>query len=135
MLVRKKAVVVEAHQFKVPQLEPVPEWYQEAVREGVLEVVPDGDFNDLIVRTLEDGRDGLARHVASEGDYIIRGVQGELYPCKPDIFWQTYEMADAEDKWAKADKWLGRITPWVHVISLTLAVIFLLVVGTVAVFS
>mgnify|MGYP001337621119 CR=1 FL=1 len=28
---------------------------------------------------------------ASNGDYIIRGVKGELYPCKPDIFEQTYE--------------------------------------------
>ena len=28
---------------------------------------------------------------ASRGDYIIRGVQGEFYPCKPDIFAQTYE--------------------------------------------
>ena len=29
--------------------------------------------------------------VASEGDYIIRGVKGEFYPCKPDIFEMTYE--------------------------------------------
>lgn len=28
---------------------------------------------------------------ASEGDYIIKGVNGELYPCKPDIFIKTYE--------------------------------------------
>jgi hypothetical protein len=31
--------------------------------------------------------------IASIGDYIIRGVQGEYYPCKPDIFEMTYEMA------------------------------------------
>ncbi|QFT84968.1 hypothetical protein FIU88_08265 [Halomonas sp. THAF12] len=31
---------------------------------------------------------------ASVGDYIIRGVQGELYPCKPDIFAATYELAE-----------------------------------------
>ena len=30
---------------------------------------------------------------ASEGDYIIRGIQGEFYPCKPDIFEATYEKA------------------------------------------
>ena len=29
-----------------------------------------------------------------KGDYIIKGVQGEFYPCKPDIFAQTYELAD-----------------------------------------
>lgn len=28
---------------------------------------------------------------ASEGDYIIKGINGELYPCKPDIFIKTYE--------------------------------------------
>jgi hypothetical protein len=32
--------------------------------------------------------------IASIGDYIIRGVQGEFYPCKPDIFNQTYEAVD-----------------------------------------
>ena len=32
--------------------------------------------------------------IASIGDYIIRGVQGEYYPCKPDIFEMTYEMVE-----------------------------------------
>ena len=31
---------------------------------------------------------------ASRGDYIIKGVRGEFYPCKPDIFEQTYEKVD-----------------------------------------
>lgn len=31
-------------------------------------------------------------HIASEGDYIVRGVNGECYPCKPEIFWKTYEV-------------------------------------------
>ena len=39
----------------------------------------------LIIPTLEGD------HEASVGDYIIKGVQGEFYPCKPDIFKQTYE--------------------------------------------
>lgn len=42
----------------------------------------------LIISTLE----GL--HWANPGDYIIRGVQGEFYPCKPDIFEQTYEPVE-----------------------------------------
>lgn len=33
---------------------------------------------------------------ASLGDYIIRGVRGEIYPCKPDIFEETYEMAEGD---------------------------------------
>ncbi len=43
---------------------------------------------DLIIFTLE------GQHLASPGDYIIRGVKGELYPCKPDIFEATYEKED-----------------------------------------
>ena len=44
------------------------------------------------IPTLEDGDDGRAAHVASIGDWIIKGVQGECYPCKPDIFEMTYEL-------------------------------------------
>ena len=46
----------------------------------------------LDIPTLEDGSDKRARHVASLGDYIIKGVQGEFYACKPDIFKLTYEV-------------------------------------------
>lgn len=42
----------------------------------------------LIIHTLEGD------HHALVGDYIIRGVKGEFYPCKPDIFMQTYEEVD-----------------------------------------
>ena len=42
---------------------------------------------EAIISTLE------GTMIASEGDYIIRGVKGELYPCKPDIFAATYEPA------------------------------------------
>ena len=33
-------------------------------------------------------------HIASEGDFIIKGVNGEFYPCKPDIFWKTYTLVN-----------------------------------------
>ena len=42
---------------------------------------------ELVISTLE------GQMTASFGDYIIRGVQGEFYPCKPDIFAATYEEA------------------------------------------
>jgi hypothetical protein len=42
----------------------------------------------LTIYTLE------GRHRAEVGDWIIRGVAGELYPCKPDIFDQTYEPVE-----------------------------------------
>ena len=47
----------------------------------------DGDSFYIIIQTLE----GAMR--ASEGDYIICGINGEFYPCKPDIFESTYERA------------------------------------------
>lgn len=50
---------------------------------------------DWHIKTLEDGPNGEAKHVASVGDWIIKGVQGEFYPCKPDIFDITYESDDA----------------------------------------
>ena len=42
----------------------------------------------LVINTLE------GEHFASIGDYIIKGVQGEFYPCKPDIFKETYEEVE-----------------------------------------
>lgn len=49
----------------------------------------DGPFG-IAIETLE----GVM--VASPGDWIIRGVQGEFYPCKPDIFEATYEPEDGQ---------------------------------------
>ena len=46
----------------------------------------------LQIGTLEDGHgQNKITHVATEGDYIIKGVHGEFYACKPDIFYQTYQ--------------------------------------------
>ena len=47
--------------------------------------------NELIITTLEDGKTGKAKHIASKGDFVIKGVQGEFYFCKPDIFKETYD--------------------------------------------
>ena len=43
------------------------------------------------IATLEDGVKLKVVHIATEGDWIIKGIQGELNACKPDIFEQTYE--------------------------------------------
>ena len=44
--------------------------------------------NKLIIHTLEGAK------VANPGDWIIKGVKGEFYPCKPDIFEMTYEAVE-----------------------------------------
>jgi len=90
---RKKPVVIEAWQVppddgntrSVP-----PTWMVDALVAGGCVALEGGG---LEVRTLEDGADGRAKHVADVGDWIIQGVKGELYPCKPDIFEATYEPA------------------------------------------
>lgn len=56
-------------------------------------------YGGLVIRTLE------GEHLASVGDYIIKGIKGEFYPCKPDIFEMTYEKVNdfinSEKKWGK----------------------------------
>lgn len=80
---RKKPVVIEAFKLGVDNM---PDWFMDRVT--INEVVLHNDFVDgtsADIHTLEGW------HHASNGDYIIRGVKGELYPCKPDIFEMTYE--------------------------------------------
>ena len=74
---RKKPVVIEAIQLTPVSFASVEEFVG-----GDLGSHPDGG---LVIATLEG-----AMH-ASLGDYIIKGVNGEFYPCKPDIFEETYE--------------------------------------------
>ena len=65
-----------------------PSWLIEAWRLGVLHNAPgDPSPKRLVISTLEGD------HNVSWSDYIIRGIKGELYPCKPDIFVATYDEA------------------------------------------
>lgn len=61
--------------------------------EQVEELIATSSENGLRIETLEDGKNGEAIHIASVGDIIIKGVEGEFYPCKPDIFEKTYVRA------------------------------------------
>jgi hypothetical protein len=58
-------------------------------------ILPATGGSALIVGTLEDGPNCEATHIASKGDYIVRGVNGEFYPVKPDIFAASYDPAPA----------------------------------------
>ena len=76
---RKKPVVIEAEQWIPCNLvEPKP-----PVPDELLEL--DADIPCWYIKTLE------GPHRISPGDYIIKGIRGEYYPCKPDIFEATYE--------------------------------------------
>ena len=78
---RKKPVEIEA--WQIGSDEPWPDWLEDAI---YVKQTVEIRNNRWIVHTLEGD------HLARKHDYIIRGVQGELYPCKPDIFKQTYEV-------------------------------------------
>ena len=79
---RKRPVEIEA--FQLPLVDQVPAWLAEAVAAGTVRPHAGGAKID----TLE----GLL--TASPGDWIIRGVKGELYSCKPDVFALTYEQVE-----------------------------------------
>lgn len=88
MKVRKKPIVVEAFQMTRERRNDNsewPVWLQKAWQDDVVTIAIDGS-NRLMIETLE------GKHLVSWDDYIIQGVAGELYPCKPDIFWATYEQ-------------------------------------------
>jgi hypothetical protein len=98
---RKKPVVIDAFQWKTDpaqtQWAEIPAWVAQAIYDGtiIFEHGPALEGNvRMIIRTLEDGHYWKAEHVASPGDWIIRGVKGEFYPCKPDIFAATYEALE-----------------------------------------
>jgi hypothetical protein len=92
---RKKPVVIEAFKFG---LDEQPEWFKSAVTEGdilIETIIPpqgykpnDPRIHECHIKTLEGVMTG------NHGDYIIQGVKGEIYPCKPDIFEATYEPAE-----------------------------------------
>ena len=87
MKYRKKPIVVEAKQFTNESKDSVYRWAS-SIRMNVEPSTREGK-PVLLIPTLE------GEMVASLGDYIIQGVSGEIYPCKPDIFEKTYELADA----------------------------------------
>lgn len=86
---RKKPVEVEAEQFvcrdaeDLPQAERLAQWCGAALHYDSTD-----KSASLDIYTLE----GTMK--ASPGDWIIQGVAGEFYPCKPDIFEQTYEPVE-----------------------------------------
>ena len=92
MRYRKKPVEIEAFCYDGDFMNSngqyyVPDWAVNAHKDGIL-FFREGD---LYVKTLE----GDMR--ANVGDYIIQGVQGEIYPCKPDIFRHTYDLVSEND--------------------------------------
>jgi hypothetical protein len=80
---QKKPVVIQAVKFTGENEEELRLFCGAAL--GTIE---NGEAH---IRTLEDGAEHQVEHIATIGDYIIKGIRGEFYPCKPDIFEASYE--------------------------------------------
>ena len=94
---KKKPVVIEAVQF-VPGEIIIDRWVADALQDGTIT----SEDNRAFIDTLE-GRVEL-----KEYDYLIKGVKGELYPCREDIFEETYEEVECcGDRW---DYYKGDLT-------------------------
>ncbi len=76
---RKKPVTIEAIQWLGTNLSEIDDFVGGSIA---------NNGTTLVIHTLEGDME------ASIGDYIIKGVKGEFYPCKPDIFLATYEKVD-----------------------------------------
>ena len=89
MLFRKKPVEVEAMQLVKP-FSRVRKWLDQNGADYLAVMEANGvTLSDIRIRTLEGDMK------AEIGDWIIKGIAGEFYPCKPDIFVATYEPAEA----------------------------------------
>ena len=85
MKYKKKPVVIEAKQLKSDNAYEIILWAHENLPAGANSIITTAERGCLKVRTLEGPL------FASVGDYVIKGINGEFYPCKPDIFDKTYE--------------------------------------------
>jgi hypothetical protein len=89
MKYRKKPVVIEAVQV-TPDMRrnfgPFPEWALPYLTAGRTEKIENSEW--VTVKTLEGELN------VSDYDYLIQGVQGEVYPCKPGIFKKTYDIVE-----------------------------------------
>lgn len=93
MKYRKKPVIIEAIQYNNLNRNEIEVFVgkklnQELETEAAYLAGKGTPKFSLIIETLE------GNHRAMPDDYIIKGVQGEFYPCKPDIFEKTYEKVD-----------------------------------------
>ena len=92
---RKKPVVIEAVRFEytLDGLVRLSEFVGDSLGEVTKEKHLYARAEAQII-TLEDGIKSQVAHIATEGDWIIKGVQGEFYPVKADIFEETYELVE-----------------------------------------
>lgn len=81
MKFKKRPIIVEAFQYNI---DPRPDWFMDKV--SSLEIITTESHCKIL--TLEGIMEGRV------GDFIIKGIKNEIYPCKPEIFIATYEKVE-----------------------------------------
>jgi hypothetical protein len=97
---RKKPVVIQAVQYagnsqnnEAMFVGERPDWLRNS-QTPACPIPPEGKWTVEADHIVIGTKEGM--HIASKGDYIIQGIAGELYPCKPDIFAATYQLSITE---------------------------------------
>jgi hypothetical protein len=101
---RKKPVIVDAVEVKVGCYKSMVQHFNEEPGNSYGYVIgTKSPYGDFIAHSLSaTGKDGFEMWIktledtmtASYGDWIIKGVNGQFYPCKPDVLQKTYEIVD-----------------------------------------
>ena len=91
MKYRKKPIVIEAIQWTGDNFDELKEFTETDNQQTVCRIVKSTFDRDLFVDTLEGSL------MASLNDWVIKGIKGEFYPCKPDIFEATYDLVKEEE--------------------------------------
>jgi hypothetical protein len=86
---RKKPVVIQAMQATglADSNRAIIEWTKGSKTPASMDINADGK-RQLSIATLEGA------HWVDPGDFVIKGIAGEFYPCKPEIFYQTYDVVE-----------------------------------------
>lgn len=110
-LYRKRPVVVEAIQWNAPDTNGMPIWVRDCKDHPMVRPTDYMEIFNLLgtsgcssdsnmwsweVMGVIDTLEG--KHVVTPGDFIIKGVDGEYYACKPDIFWKTYDKVEIKEE-------------------------------------
>ena len=93
---RKKPVIIEAVQFDGLNPTEIKDFVGENCEVEIYDNKVTPPVARIVIHTLEGNME------VSKGDYVIKGVKGEFYPCKPDIFQQTYESAETQKELEEA---------------------------------
>ena len=107
----KRPLVIEAMQFDGRNGAVIRNWAHRGLPDIANSVILlhdeyGADHTAITVRTLEGSM------FVNPGDWIIRGIQGEFYPCKPDIFEKTYEPAAAPPAPTPKEPWQHYVLAW-----------------------